>query len=579
MSLTSAIHIGRSALTASQLGIQVAGNNIANASTPGYSRQIARLSPLRGGGNSPQLSIGAGVQVASIQRQVDSALQARLWSGTADAAGANVYLDIFSQLEATLGELNDNDLSSELSSFFSAWSERANQTKSSAAVVQQGDKLAGFIRRVRSDLSNQTIQVDQQLAASVAQANNLIGSIAQLNQAIGDAEVSGQPANTLRDQRDQLVTQLSELLPVDVIDRGREGTDVLVGSIPVVLGTQARGIELRRFTGPDGSLEVSVNTTADGSRLDVATGAVGALMNSRKGVIDATVGKLDQLATQLIWEVNKIHSTGVTAAGFRSLTGSLRFSSAQRSLALNDPANGAIAQLPFAPTNGGFVVRLKQASTGATTTVRIDVDLDGITNGGTPGTTDDTSAEGIRAALDAIGGLNAGFNADGSLRINADEGFSFAFADDTSGVLAALGVNTYFTGADAGDIAVRQELKGDPSLLASGKYVNDVLVENAAALALAGLQNQSLATLGDRSISDLWRDTVQQVGGSVAGAKAAADAAGLVRESLDNQRAGVSAVSIDEESISLLEFQRQYQGAARVISVADQLTQELLAIV
>ncbi|MFY7894825.1 MAG: flagellar hook-associated protein FlgK, partial [Phycisphaerales bacterium] len=68
MSLTQSINIGRTALNASQIGIQVAGNNMANATTAGYSRQVARMSPIRGGSYAPQVSIGAGVQITGIQR-------------------------------------------------------------------------------------------------------------------------------------------------------------------------------------------------------------------------------------------------------------------------------------------------------------------------------------------------------------------------------------------------------------------------------------------------------------------------------------------------------------------------------
>lgn len=136
MSLNAALNIGQSALSASSLGIQIAGNNIANVSTPGYSRQLARLVPLRG--DSSSWNVGSGVGIAAVQRQVDEAIEARLRTSTASAAYASAQSTIYSQVEDTLGELGKNDLSSQLSSFFSAWSERANQTNSNSSVVQQG---------------------------------------------------------------------------------------------------------------------------------------------------------------------------------------------------------------------------------------------------------------------------------------------------------------------------------------------------------------------------------------------------------------------------------------------------------
>ena len=152
MSLTSAMQTGRSALAASQLGIQVAGNNMANAATPGYSRQVMNLAPMRGDSSGLGASVGRGVAVRAVSRQVDQALQARVMLSTSQQAAAQTRSDVLAQIESILGELGDNDLSSQLSAFFNSWSERANQTRSEAAVVQQGEQLATFMQRVRSEL-------------------------------------------------------------------------------------------------------------------------------------------------------------------------------------------------------------------------------------------------------------------------------------------------------------------------------------------------------------------------------------------------------------------------------------------
>ncbi len=578
MSLTAAINIGRTALNASSVGIQVASNNMANAATPGYSRQIARISPLRGGGNGVQLSIGAGVQLTEIQRQIDLAVEARLRNAVSDDSAAGVLSGLYSATEATLGELGDSDLSSQLSAFFRSWSERANQTQSSAAVIQQGDQLAQFVRRLRSDLSDQRSQIDAQLGRSVEQANSLISSIANLNRQISDAEVGSAPANTLRDQRDQAISQLSQLMDVAVVDRGREGTDVLVGSTPIVLGGTARGLQMIRQNQGNGT-SVSITTVSDQARLDISSGQIGAYLGSRSGVIDSTISRLDKLTSQIIFQVNKLHSTGTNGLGLTSTLGTLAISGADQARALNDPANQTLASLPFSPLNGSFTVNVRDRATGATQSVLVKVDLDGMTNSGTPGTADDTSAEDLRAAIGAIPGLSASFTPEGKLQVTAAAGFDFSFSDDTSGAVATLGLNSFFTGTSAADIGVRDDLRNDSSQLTAGRMINGALVENGTALAVAGLQDQGIAALGGLTIQDHWRDTFQAVGSASATAQVQAGAAGVVRQNLEAQRAGVSGVSVDEESINLLDFQRQCQAAARVISVADQLTQTLMELV
>jgi flagellar hook-associated protein 1 FlgK len=576
VSLTGAFQIGSSALTASQLAIQVTGNNLANAATPGYSRQIAFLSPARSN-TVGRLSIGTGVDITDVRRQVDEALQARLNAGVSTEAAATQQHDILSQVESTLGALGDNDLTTQLHSFFNSWSERANLTQSSAVVVQQGQQLADFMRSLRSQLSGQREQVDQQLGASVQAADGLLSQVANLNQAISQAEASGGQANTLRDQRDQALTQLSQYMDVSTVEQADGSVDVSVGSTPVVLGGRSRGIELQRRN-DNGTMVVSVNVREDGQQLDVRNGQIGSSLSDRDGAITRTIDKLDTLTSQLIFEVNKLHSTGTNAAGLTTTTGSLSIATADRTRALDDPANQTFAGLPFHATSGGFTVHVKTPD-GQTRSVRINVDLDGRDASGAPGTGNDTSAEDIRSALNGIPGLSAQIGPDGKLKIDADPGVSFSFSDDSSGVLAVMGVNSYFTGTDATNIGVRQELKDDPDLLSTGKLDSDGnFVENGAALGIAGLQDQSLSALGGLSLKQSWTETVQQLGVDTAAAKGRADAATMVRENLDAQRAAISGVSVDEESVNMLTYQRQYQAAARFITTIDEMTQTLIAL-
>lgn len=578
MSLTAAMNIGRSALATSQLGLQVAGNNMANAATPGYSRQVGRLVALRGDTSVRGLMIGAGVGMRGVQRQVDEAVEARLRLSTADHAYAAMQSQVYAGVEDALGELGDNDLSSQLSAFFTAWSERANAPASGAAVIQKGEQLAAFVRRLRDDLGDQKRQINAQVGAAVARADQLLTEIAALNGEIAQAEAGGATANTLRDQRDASVRELSGMMDVTVVDRGREGADVLVGSVPVVLGAQSRGLRLRSQAVGD-EIVVSVATAADGSELSVASGQLGALLQNRGQAVEATIQRLDTLTSQLIFQVNRLHSTGTPPDGLRAASATLGLSAAERAMALNDAQNATLRGLPFQAVNGGFTVRYRSENTGVEDTVRINIDLDGLTASGTPGTADDTTAEDIRAALAAVPGLTAAFTADGRLEIAAAEGVAFSFEDDSSGVLAVLGVNSYFTGVDGSDIAVRGDLAADPGRLAAGRYTNGAYSENGTVLALAGLQSEGIAAIGGKNIPELWRDGVLRVGAEAATALSAADAAAVVRDSLEAQRAAVSGVSIDEESLNLLEFQRQYQGAAKLIAVAQEMTQVLLQLI
>ncbi|MBL8762795.1 MAG: flagellar hook-associated protein FlgK [Phycisphaerae bacterium] len=580
MSLTSALQVGRSALAASTIGIQVAGNNTANASTPGYSRQIANLVPagdLRYG----RVFLGRGVEVQDIRRQVDAALQARLNRAVSDDASASLDLELLTGVETTVNALSDSDLSSELSRFFNAWSELGNTPGSSGArtlVVQRGKAAAGAIRAQRQGLLEQRAQVDGRLGSMVARADEILSSIASINSSIVNAEAGNGNANAMRDQRDALVTELGTLIDARTIEQPNGVLDVLVGSTPVVLAGQSRGLELRTRT-VDGVAEPVVSVRSTREPLGVTSGQVGSLLASRENLVSDTIARLDRLAAQLVFRVNRVHGQSYGSTRATTASSTLAIAAGDRDRAFNDPANASLAALPFAPKSGSFLVHVRNSATGAVQTTRVNIDLDGLRTDGSAGTADDSSLATLTTDLAAIPNLTASVGADGRLTLDASRGFDLTFSEDTSDVLATLGINAFFTGASAGDIGVRDELASNPTLLGAGRLAGGAPNENAAALGVAALRDESLDALGGLSLGASWGDAVQSIAVRLDAAKTRSEATGVVRGNLEAQRAAVSGVSMDEEAISLIAFQQQYQGAARLISVVDELTKSIINLV
>ena len=580
MSLTSALSIGRSALNASSVAIQVTGNNFANAATPGYSRQIISFVPT-GDQNAGGYSVGLGVTVGGITRSVDNALQSRLWNGYSQEAASSAGQQFLSGLESITNTLGTGSLSDGLTQFFNSWSQLANspnQQGAAALVVSQGQTLAGQIQDLRSSLVNTRTQLDLTTSAAVTQANSLLSQIATLNGNIVTSTGGSTPSNSLSDQRDQLITQLSQLMDVSVTHDPSGAYNVLVGSTPVVLGTQSRGIQLEQTTNGN-STDESVHVTQDGTQLTITGGTIGGLLDQRSGQLTQTISQLDSVASQLIYQVNRIHSAGSGSTPIQTVTGTQKVPAADTTRALDDPANTTFAGLPFHANTGGFLVTVTNTATGASQTQRINVDLDGITNAGTPGTSDDTSVSSLAGSLNGVANLGASVNADGTLKISAASGYTVSFSEDSSGALATLGINTYFTGHDATDIGVRSDLQASPGLLATAQTVGGQSTDNGTALAIAALADQPNTQFGGQSISGAWQDAAQQVGAASQTASTQAQADSLVRQNLESQQQAVSGVSVDEESINLLNYQRQYQGAAQYITVVDEMTQTLLAMI
>lgn len=579
MGLTSSLYVGRSALSASQIALQVTGNNIANLATPGYSRQRVGLTALGDTQIQNGVFVGRGVQTDQVQRVLDPAVQQRLRAAISDSGFASVAQGTLSQVESLLGELSGNDLSSQLGALFDAFSTLADTPTSvelRGAAVEQGAAVSSFMQRMRSDLVNLRRQTDQQLADQVEAADGLIQEIADLNLAIINAEGGQGSANGLRDARDQLISELSVLMDVTVVPSpGNSGSvDVIVGSTPLVRGSTAESIEVRRRE-INGELRVDVVTTGTTPEvIDADGGTIGGLLAQREGTVQRVLDELDELSARLIHEVNVLHSQGRAASGLTDTTGWLAVNPADQTLALNDPTNATFSGLPINARNGTFTVVITD-QTGNQTESVIEVDLDGIDNTGAAGFGDDTTMADIVAALDGVANLNAEITADGRLRVFTDAGFDVSFKDDSSEALAVFGINTFFQGTSAGDIAVREELEADPSLLVTGSGEG----RNDTVLALAQLRDAPIGSIGGRTLLEQWGETTGRIGVETSAAITNFEALDTVRLNLEAQRAAVSGVSLDEESINLITFQQQYQGAARFISVVDELTQTLISIV
>ena len=564
MSINGALQIGRSALTASQAALQNAGNNMANAATVGYTRRSVQLAPSRDEMITRGAFVGTGVELVTIRREVDLALQARLRDAISDEHGSIIDQRFLTQIETLQNELTDNDLSTLLSEFFNSFSEAANNPQDSAIrslVVQQGEAVASRIAELRSGYSSMRAQVDRSLGQSVEAANDILQSIAALNTQIANTEYDGTQAAGLRDQRDVLLNELSGFVDTSIVEQSNGAIDVFIGSTPLVLGGTSRGLELRASS-VEGAPDVTLRVAADGTLLDAESGEIGALMRQRAETIEPALETLESFAGSLIYEVNKLHAQGQGLVGRSEVAGSYTVQDVAANL------NSANADLPFRIENGSFFIHVTNTQTGLRTAHRIDVNGDAM------------SLNDLVDRINNVVGVpnvTAGIDADRQLTLTAAAGFEMSFSDDTSGALAALGVNTFFTGRSAGDIDVAQTLKDDPRLLAIG--AGHVAGSNDTAIAIANLQDAGVDSLGGKSLRSYWQESVGQTAVRLTAANAAAEATKLVRESISAQSQAVSGVSLDEEAINMMTFQRQFQAAARFISVIDETLQTLLSIV
>lgn len=563
MSFGGALQIGKSALTASQAAIQVAGNNMANAATVGFHRQTIHLAPARDEVIGHNARVGTGVLLQAIRREIDTALQSRYRDSVSSFSRNLVDQRFLTAIETLQNELSDNDISSLLSVFFNSFSELANNPEDSAVrdvVIQQGVSVASRIKALRADYGVVLEEIDRSLGVSIDKVNDILDQLAHINGQIVQTEGVGTPANSLRDQRDLLLDELSEFLEITAIEQPNGAVDVLVGSTPILLGTTSRGVEMR-VQSVNGETEVTMRVAADGTKLTINSGTIGGLLTQRDETVRPQINRLDEFTGQLIFQVNRLHSQGQGRSGFDSVTGTYPIADAAAAL------NSAAANLPFDIVNGSFFIHLTHSQTGIRTAHQINID------GGTMSLNDLVNQ--INTVV-GVPNVTAGVGVAGQFTLAADPGYEVSFSDDTSGALAALGVNTFFTGQDAADIDVNAVLQTDPNMLAAGS--GHVPGSNGTALGVAELQHVKLGPLSNQSLREYWQNTINALAVKTDAANAAVESGSIVKESLAAQIQAVSGVSLDEEAINLMSYQRQFQAAARFISVIDETLQVLLSI-
>ncbi len=556
MALNAALASAGQSLEVFSAGVQVAGQNVANASTPGYIREELHLetSPAYRSGS---LILGTGVTASGVKQQIDQYLEVRIHNANSELATASIKDQIYKQLEGEIQELGDHDLSTALSSFLNAVQDLAAQPESVPfrdLVIRQGTDLARDIRslngRVDELRQSKTVQVEN----VVKEANTLIDQIQHLNGRIIKLELGGlakSDAGAARSERYQALNRLSELVPIRYREQDNGAVDVFSDSDYLVLSGSTQKLEI-----------VTTGTNVEDFRIELsktrhnisgAGGELRGLIEGRDEILGGFLTQLNELSSNLIHEFNQLHASGTGLQGFDGI----------RSTNSVTDSNAALNQsgLPFDVQHGSFQIQVINKQTGIKQTQTISVDVDN------PGT--NTTLEDIRAALDTIDNVSAVINPKGELEIQAASGFEFQFANDTSGFLSAAGVNTFFTGVDAGTINISNVLTANSDFLATGHGGGPSDGRNITGL--LELLDQPLESLGNESLSGFYEQVIAQVAQDSATEQDLTAGFSTFRDSLVSQQQQFTGVSLDEEAIRILEFQHAYQAAARIISTVNEL--------
>lgn len=313
--------IGQSALNAAQVGVATTGHNIANATTPGYSRQVV-LQNAAPGQNAGFGYVGSGTQVASVTRVYNEFLANQVLSAQTSSSRLTAYSTQIAQIDNALADPNAG-VSPALQDFFTGVQNASSDPNSAAArqaMLSSGEALASRFQGL-ADRIGETLQgVNGKIGAAVTDINVAASQIANLNDAIEKAQAGGNlKANDLLDQRDQAVLDLSKQIKVSVVKQG-ESYNIFIGNgQPLVVGTKQTALMVTNSPSDPSHVLVAAKTASGVVvQLDESVlpgGVLGGLFDFRKQTLDVARNSLGRLATNLAATFNAQHALGQTQTG------------------------------------------------------------------------------------------------------------------------------------------------------------------------------------------------------------------------------------------------------------------------
>ncbi len=574
MGIGTILDIGSSGLFSFRIGVQVHSNNIANVDTPGYTRKRVVLQERIPPERIAVGFVGRGVDVQRIQSIRDDNLQKSVHAKTSDLYDFDTRMPLLGQIERLFNTDEDFGLTAALNRFWNAWDDLATQPQGEAQrsnLVAETQTLVNYFHDITQDLDNLDTYINTQMEAAVTAINGYVDSIVELNERINQLEIDGEEAGSERDQRNAEMTELAKLIGYSYFESD-DGTVsiILPNGKPLVSGLQGHHLGFSSGT---------ITWATDGSDItsSISGGQMGGWLEIKEAVITEFQANFDELAKGLIFEVNKLHAQGVGLNAMSTTTGTTRVTDQDTAISSLAGSNNFFGEV----SSGSFKVYIYD-SNGTVVSHLIDVDPSVMTVGDLIG------------QLNAITGLSATTDTDDQIVLTADSGYSFAFGEVNTDILAALGINTFFDGYDADTIDVNTFIVNNHNQIAAGQVDDKTGAidpgDNSNALDIAALRTTKKSDFTwwtytrdggtsqtvNLTIDEYLASIVGRAGVMAANNKTDRDFNNMLLNQFEELLGETSGVNLDEELIEILRYQRAYQTSARLITVADEMLQTLI---
>lgn len=544
------INIARSALITSQQQLDVTSHNIANASVEGYSRQRLDVQAAPDahdlGGYLYPGTVGQGIQATQLERLRNQFLDREFRLNQQEQSFYQTQAEYLERMEAFLGELGDTGLGEQLDRFFNAWQEvslRPEDLTLRRNVVEVGKELAFRLQSFVDDVTRIQEDTSTDLRLTVDRMNAITTEVAQLNEKIALRHHLGETPADLLDQRDRLLNELSELSKIQVTHYDDQTVQVQIDGKAVVFKDISHDTHIDNE--PDllrGSQPIGFPNTLNAG--DLIINGIDIL----GGDPPITVNNANDIGLLLNQINQRSPSTGVRAtvdpAGHLQLSATTVGSGF-----IQLQATGVGLNLTSIP-NGNYTLTDR-------TRLRTDQGSFINVNGGKAQALFETKTQAIPATLDRIHQLTAEL----VRQVNSVHSQAFDLQGQTG--------RNFFSGTNPRDIAVNTNLDADPRQVALAQSNQFPPGDGSQGLAISQLRFS--AKVGGENLEDYYRTTVTDMGIRINRAQERNANLERIVQQIIQQRESVSGVNLDEELANMLQYQRSFSAAARLMNTLDEM--------
>jgi len=622
--------VGLSALNAAQLGLTTTGQNISNANTVGYHRETAiqatNVSVQTGSG-----FVGQGVNVSTITRMYSQFLDTQVQQAQAQSSSLNAYQTQISQIDNLLADPSAG-LSPSLQGFFTAVSNVASNPQLVSArqsMLSAGNSLAASFQNLGQQFTDIRNGLNTQITQSVNSINSYAQQLSSINSQI--VSLSGTPTqlpNDLLDARDNIISQLNQLVKTTVLPQGNGAYNVFIGNgQPLVVGQQT--FNLSAVPSPEDPSNVAVgyqsgSTTTVLPNGSLSGGSLGGLLDFRTNTLDTAQNALGQVATVLAQTFNAQHALGQDLNG---ALGQAFFAQPQPNVVASQNntgtgvLTGTIGNAASLTTSdyriqvtGANTYQITDSATNTTSTVNsyaaLQSAIPGVTLSlaGAPAVGDvfvvqptrmgaqniavssTMTASSIAAASPVV--VNSASSNTGTAQVTNSGITSTPLPTLPIALTYNSATNKFSYGAGPTLVTyspgVAMTIAGNVQVTMTGTPANgDVfniqpnsggVSDNRNALLLAKLQTANTVAGGTASYQGAYSQLVSQVGSKAAEIQSTAQAQTSVLAQAQSAQQSLSGVNLDEEAANLMRYQQAYQAAGKMMQIASTLFNTLLQL-